>query len=185
MIVWQEKLQSPNNDVLIETYNYLTDGKGQSNKMPTIAEFMSVYKEREQAFIRDQEIKISNEFPSRKSDKEFNKQRIGGAGGTGPLFDGIENTWALDFSSNENSLLVVIDGAILEPGIGFTTEGVNITLTTPPALAAIGYVVFLGQELTNVSMPTHADLQSAVNTASEAYWLFAWAEFPFKYSNAR
>tara|TARA_Y100000782_G_C10180876_1_gene264036 strand:- start:2110 stop:2502 length:393 start_codon:yes stop_codon:yes gene_type:complete len=98
---------------------------------------------------------------------EFNKQRIGVAGGTGPLFDGIENTWALDFSSNENSLLVVIDGAILEPGIGFTTEGVNITLTTPPALAAIGYVVFLGQELTNVSMPTHADLQSAVNTASE------------------
>ena len=70
MIVWQEKLQSPNNDVLIETYNLLTDGRGESNKMPTIAEFMSVYKEREQAFIRDQDIKISREFPSRKSDKE-------------------------------------------------------------------------------------------------------------------
>lgn len=76
MIVWQEKLQSPNNDVLIETYNLLTDGRGESNKMPTIAEFMSVYKEREQAFIRDQDIKISREFPSRKSDKEYNKQRV-------------------------------------------------------------------------------------------------------------
>jgi len=76
MIVWQEKLQSPNNDVLIETYNILTDGKGQSHKMPTIAEFMSVYKEREQAFIRNQDLSISKEFHNKVSDKEYNKQRV-------------------------------------------------------------------------------------------------------------
>ena len=76
MIVWQEKLQSPNNDVLIETYNILTDGKGQSNKMPTIAEFMSVYKEREQAFIRNQDLSIANEFPHTVSDKEYSKVRV-------------------------------------------------------------------------------------------------------------
>ena len=76
MIVWQEKLQSPNNDVLIETYNILTDGKGQSHKMPTIAEFMSVYKERERAFIRNQELSIANEFPHTISDKEYSKVRV-------------------------------------------------------------------------------------------------------------
>ena len=76
MIVWQEKLQSPNNDVLIETYNILTDGKGQSHKMPTIAEFMSVYKEREKAFIRNQDLSITNEFPHTASDKEYSKSKI-------------------------------------------------------------------------------------------------------------
>ena len=76
MIVWQEKLQSPNNDVLIETYNILTDGKGQSHKMPTIAEFMSVYKEREKAFIRNQDLSIANEFPHTVSDKEYSKVKV-------------------------------------------------------------------------------------------------------------
>ncbi len=76
MKVWQDKLQSPNNDVLIETYNILTDGKGHSNKMPTIAEFMSVYRERERAFIRNQDLSISNEFPHTVSDKEYSKSRV-------------------------------------------------------------------------------------------------------------
>ena len=76
MTVWQEKLQSPNNDVLIETYNILTDGKGHSHKMPTIAEFMSIYKEREKAFIRNQDISITNEFPHTVSDKEYSKVRV-------------------------------------------------------------------------------------------------------------
>jgi len=76
MKVWQDKLQSPNNDVLIETYNILTDGKGHSNKMPTIAEFMSVYKERERAFIRNHDLSITNEFPHTVSDKEYSKKRV-------------------------------------------------------------------------------------------------------------
>ena len=32
--------------------------------MPTIAEFMSIYKEREKQFIRRQNLQISEEFPS-------------------------------------------------------------------------------------------------------------------------
>jgi len=79
MKVWQDKLQSPNNDALIETYNILTDGKGHSHKMPTIAEFMSVYKERERAFIRSQDEKrdrIANEFPHTVTDKDYSKAKI-------------------------------------------------------------------------------------------------------------
>jgi len=80
---------------------------------------------------------------------EFAKQRLGIAGGTAPLFDGTEDTWALDFTSNQNSLLVVLGGQIQEPGIDFTCPvGSNqLTFTTAPAAAAICYVIFLGQEL--------------------------------------
>ena len=57
-------MKTPNPDVLTETYNLLTDGKGLHHKMPTIAEFMSIYKEREKQFIRRQNLQISEEFPS-------------------------------------------------------------------------------------------------------------------------
>ena len=57
-------MKTPNPDVLTDTYNLLTDGKGMHHKMPTIAEFMSIYKEREKQFIRRQNLQISEEFPS-------------------------------------------------------------------------------------------------------------------------
>jgi len=96
---------------------------------------------------------------------EFAKQRLGTAGGTAPLFDGLEKTWALDFTSNQNSLLVVLGGQIQEPGIDFTCPvGSNqLTFTTAPAAASISYVIFLGQELTSTSNPSMADLQAAID----------------------
>ena len=96
---------------------------------------------------------------------EFAKQRLGIAGGTAPIFDGTEDTWALDFTSNQNSLLVVLGGQIQEPGIDFTCPvGSNqLTFTTAPAAASISYVIFLGQELTSTSNPSMADLQAAID----------------------
>jgi len=96
---------------------------------------------------------------------EFAKQRLGTAGGTAPLFNGTVDTWALDFTSNQNSLLVVLGGQIQEPGIDFTCPvGSNqLTFTTAPAAASISYVIFLGQELTSTSNPSMADLQAAID----------------------
>ena len=43
--------------------------------MPTIAEFMTIYKERERVFINKQNLQISEEFP-RTTDKEYNRKKI-------------------------------------------------------------------------------------------------------------
>ena len=46
--VWQEKLKIPDPELLRETYEFITDGKSNTlNKMPTIAEFMSIYKSKQ------------------------------------------------------------------------------------------------------------------------------------------
>jgi len=43
--VWQEKLKIPDPEILRETYEFITDGRSNTlNKMPTVAEFMSIYK---------------------------------------------------------------------------------------------------------------------------------------------
>ena len=100
---------------------------------------------------------------------EFAKQRLGTAGGTAPLFDGVvSGPWTLDFTSNENSLLVVLDGQIQEPSVDFTCPvGSNqFSFTTAtPASSAICYIIFLGQELTSMSNPTMADLQAAIDVS--------------------
>lgn len=44
MQAFDEKLKHPNNPALRETYNIFTDGRASTNKMPTIAEVMEVYK---------------------------------------------------------------------------------------------------------------------------------------------
>ena len=96
---------------------------------------------------------------------EFAKQKIGSGTDT-PLFNGVTTgPWALDFSSNENSLLVVVDGQIKEPSIDFSV-GVGstaFTFTTAPATGANCYIIFLGQELTSMSNPTMADVQTAID----------------------
>ena len=68
-------MKTPNPDVLTETYNLLTDGRGQHHKMPTIAEFMSLYKEREKIFIQRQNLQIAEEFPQ-SLDKSIMKHKI-------------------------------------------------------------------------------------------------------------
>ena len=97
---------------------------------------------------------------------EFAKQRIGIAGGTAPLFDGSEiGPWTLDFTSNENSLLVVLDGQIQEPNIDFTCPigSDEFRFTVAPAAGKVCNIIFLGQELTSMSNPTMADVQSAID----------------------
>ena len=96
---------------------------------------------------------------------EFAKQRIG-TGTATPLFDGSETgPWTLDFQSNANSLLVVLDGQIQEPGIDFTVPvgTPNLSFTTAPATGKVCYIIFLGQELTSMSNPSMADLQAAID----------------------
>ena len=68
-------MKTPNPDVLTETYNLLTDGRGQHHKMPTIAEFISLYKEREKIFIQRQNLQIAEEFPQ-SLDKSISKQKF-------------------------------------------------------------------------------------------------------------
>ena len=50
--VWQDKLKIPNSTVLKEAYDIITDGRGSSLKMPSIAEFMAIYKERERIYTK-------------------------------------------------------------------------------------------------------------------------------------
>jgi len=69
-------LKIPNLDLLTETYEFITDGKGQSNKMPTIAEFMSIYKERERIFVTKQDLLITAEHGTKTTDKDYNLQRV-------------------------------------------------------------------------------------------------------------
>ena len=74
--VWQEKLRSPNVDLLTETYNIITDGRGESHKMPTIAEFMSIYKERERLFLTNQNLLLTAEYGTKPTDKDYNRMRV-------------------------------------------------------------------------------------------------------------
>lgn len=96
---------------------------------------------------------------------EFAKQTIGSGTAT-PLFDGVATgPWTLDFQSNANSLLIVLDGQIQEPGVDFSvpTGTPNLSFTTAPATGKNCYVIFLGQELTSMSNPSMADLQAAID----------------------
>ena len=45
ILAFSDKLKNPHIPALKETYEMFTDGRANSNKMPTIAEFMQVYKE--------------------------------------------------------------------------------------------------------------------------------------------
>ena len=70
-----EKLKHPHVPALTETYNIFTDGRGQSNKMPTIAEVMEVYKSVERRLTKHEVQKItietSHDIDYEKSKKMF------------------------------------------------------------------------------------------------------------------
>jgi len=70
-----EKLKHPHVPALTETYNIFTDGRGQSNKMPTIAEVMEVYKSVERRLTKNEVQKItietSHDIDYEKSKKMF------------------------------------------------------------------------------------------------------------------
>jgi len=62
LIIWQQKLGIPNTELLKEAYEQITDGKGVTLKMPTIAEFMHIYKEKESNFFKRQSANLEHQY---------------------------------------------------------------------------------------------------------------------------
>ena len=62
LIIWQQKLGIPNTQLLKEAYEQITDGKGVTLKMPTIAEFMQIYKEKESNFFKRQSANLEHQY---------------------------------------------------------------------------------------------------------------------------
>ena len=62
LIIWQQKLGIPNTELLRQAYEQITDGKGVTLKMPTIAEFMQIYKEKESNFFRRQSANLEHQY---------------------------------------------------------------------------------------------------------------------------
>jgi len=56
-----DKLKHPHVPALTETYNIFTDGRASTNKMPTIAEVMEVYKGIEKRYTSEEVQKITHE----------------------------------------------------------------------------------------------------------------------------
>ena len=56
-----DKLKHPHVPALTETYNIFTDGRASTNKMPTIAEVMEVYRGVEKRMTREEVNKITHE----------------------------------------------------------------------------------------------------------------------------
>ena len=72
LIIWQQKLGIPNTDILKEAYEQITDGKGVTLKMPTIAEFMHIYKEKEANFFRRQSANLEHQY-GKQSKQNYTK----------------------------------------------------------------------------------------------------------------
>ena len=62
LMIWQQKLGIPNTELLKEAYEQITDGKGVTLKMPTIAEFMQIYKEKESNFFKRQSANLEHQY---------------------------------------------------------------------------------------------------------------------------
>ena len=60
--IWQQKLGIPNTELLKEAYEQITDGKGVTLKMPTIAEFMQIYKEKESNYFKKQALNLEHQY---------------------------------------------------------------------------------------------------------------------------
>ena len=72
LVIWQQKLGIPNTDLLREAYEQITDGKGVTLKMPTIAEFMQIYKEKEVNFFKRQSANLEHQY-GRQSKQNYTK----------------------------------------------------------------------------------------------------------------
>ena len=176
-----EKSQSGEIDIGLSCVNIIS-ARLEQFETALNPEFSTPYKEDGLAFLsKKQEFGLTLVLK-----KMFTNENIPCIGGyIGITEDGLETTWTLDFTSNQNSLLVVLGGQIQEPGIDFTCPvGSNqLSFTTAPAAAAICYVIFLGQELTSMSNPTMADLQAAIDV-SEANITTATVDEAVYYASA-
>ena len=72
-----EKLKHPHIPALKETYNIFTDGRGSTNRMPTIAEVMEIYKNVERRLTKQEVQQITfdstNEINLEQNRDMFNK----------------------------------------------------------------------------------------------------------------
>jgi len=68
--------------------------------------------------------------------------------------------YAMDLNASQNSLLVAYGGVIQEPGVAYTVTGQNITFTSAPLTGTSLYIIYLGQELTSISNPTIAQVNT-------------------------
>ena len=69
LMIWQQKLGIPNTQLLKEAYEQITDGKGVTLKMPTIAEFMHIYKEKESNFFKRQSANLEHQYGKQNYNK--------------------------------------------------------------------------------------------------------------------
>ena len=83
--------------------------------------------------------------------------------------NGVLTTFAMDLNASQNSLLVVYGNVIQEPGAGkaYTVTGQNITFTSPPASGTSLYIIYLGQELTSITNPTIAEVNTLATTITQ------------------
>jgi len=77
LLAFADKLGNPHTSALRDTYNIFTDGRGQTNKMPTIAEVMEVYKSVVKRMTMESEQKLLDNHPKEidyeNSKKMFHK----------------------------------------------------------------------------------------------------------------
>ena len=75
LVIWQQKLGIPNTELLREAYEQITDGKGVTLKMPTIAEFMQIYKEKEHNFFKKQALNLEDRY-GKQRDSRISKEMV-------------------------------------------------------------------------------------------------------------
>ena len=68
----------------------------------------------------------------------------------------------LKWTVSQNSLLVVYGGVIQEPGVSYTVSSTTITFTSAPATGTTLYIIYLGKELTNITNPTTAEVNTLI-----------------------
>ena len=96
MQAFDEKLKHPHTPALRETYNIFTDGRASTNKMPTIAEVMEVYKGVVKRLTMDSEKSLLESQPKEidyaKSKELFHKLRQMIAGKIPKVKESIDRT---------------------------------------------------------------------------------------------
>ena len=81
--------------------------------------------------------------------------------------NGVLTAFAMDINASQNSLLVVYGNVIQEPGVAYTVTNTTITFTSPPAASTSLYIVYLGQELTSITNPTIAEVNTLATTIAQ------------------
>ena len=93
---------------------------------------------------------------------EFAKTSITTGNGVLTAFNVLK--WAV----SQNSLLVVYGGVIQEPGVSYTVSSTTITFTSAPASGTTLYIIYLGKELTSITNPTTAEVNTLIAAAGHA-----------------